>query len=59
MMHSVVAPHGDGFAIGTTYAEYQSGKVVNQIVKEFDGFLGKLVELLYRSDDRTYYVIQS
>ncbi len=47
-MHSVVVPHGDGFAIGTTYAEYQSGKVVNQIVKEFDGFLGKLVELLVR-----------
>ncbi|WII08342.1 amino acid adenylation domain-containing protein [Methanomassiliicoccales archaeon LGM-RCC1] len=43
-MHSVVVPHGDGFAIGTTYAEYQSGKVVNQIVMEFDGFLSELAE---------------
>ena len=50
MMHSVVAPHGDGFAIGTTYAEYQSGKVVNQIVKEFNGFLNKLVEILAKKN---------
>ena len=49
-MHSVVVPHGDGFAIGTTYAEYQSGKVVNQIVKEFDGFLSKLVEILVKKN---------
>jgi hypothetical protein len=49
-MHSVVVPHGDGFAIGTTYAEYQSGKVVNQIVKEFNGFLNKLVEILAKKN---------
>ena len=37
---------GDGFAVGTTYAEYQSGKVVGRILEEFSGFLGRLAGLL-------------